>query len=148
MLRRGLKDEDRAFPRPHVLKKKVERLADRAGKTVVAIIALGEGNERRHVPPGELGLKDAPIPLDEQRVKFRVWQVQRYAFKFRIGQLLQLLRRAEFPDAVAHFRLDFPPGLFPSFRHHLNVRLAGPPERLQRARKNGDPASRRASRSG
>ena len=59
--------------RPHVLKKKVERLADRAGKTVVAIIALGEGNERRQVPPGKLCLKDAPIPLDEQRVKFRVW---------------------------------------------------------------------------
>ena len=59
-------------------------------------------------------------------------------FKFRIGQLLQLLRRAEFPDAVAHFGLDFPTGLFPGFRHHLNVRLAGPPERLQRAGKNGD----------
>lgn len=47
-------------------------------------------------------------------------------FKFRIGQLLQLLRRAEFPDAVAHFGLDFPTGLFPGFEEAVNNGLIAP----------------------
>lgn len=127
------------FPRPHVLKKKVERLADRAGKTVVAIIALGEGDERRH---GSAGQARPQGRADSARRAAR--QVPRLASS--AIRLSSSASDSSFSScAVPSFRTRSRISASTSrracslaFAIISMVRLAGPPERLQRAGKNGD----------